>query len=193
MPIKRSPFSGKRSYKPKPIPLVNPKPSASPTDALYASVAMLGSILEQLNKLINGPMAFAQPFFKSYVNLAAKNLSDLLKQLSHKLNGTHSLDAVAASAVDLLDTLAEHDEDTAEELAGVLSDYAEISGSNVMLEKLLTSKTILALHDPLVEIIEGEVHIAGVVEVEQEGVVAEIEFDEVIPVQALNPVLRKFR
>lgn len=195
MPIKRSPFTSRSRARRRAatIPLVNPKRSVSPTDAMYMSISMVGSILEQLNKLINGPMAGADEFFKGYAKLAAKNLSDLLKQLSTRLQGTHQLDNVANAAVDLLDTLSEYDEASASELADALQDYAAQSDSNVMLEKLLSSKFVASMHDPLIEIVDGQLRIAGVLKIKGSNVTAEVELDETLPIQAFDPVLRSVK
>ena len=197
MPLKRSKFSAfsrRRSHRPSPIPLVNMK-ATSPTASLYTSVAMIGQILENLQKLLDGPMAAPCPeFLRSYVMLASKNLSDLMRQLSNKLNTTHQLDPVAVAAVELLDSLAEYDEDAATGLAEVLSSYAEQHGSNSILQKILGENKIKAtLHDPLLETVDEGLHIAGVLEIRGENVTAEVEFNEVLPLQAFDHVLRNVK
>jgi hypothetical protein len=195
MPTKRSRFSafGKPRRRPRPIPMINQlAQKANPADALYASVAMIGQILENLQKLLSGPMAPpVSEFYRSYVTLASKNLSDLLQQLSNRLNTSHRLDPVATAAVELLDALSEFDEEAALSLASVLQEQEQSVEADALLQQMMSQTNVkMTLHDPLIELVNSQIHVAGVLEIKSGNATAEVEFTETLPFQTTDHQLR---
>ena len=198
MPAKRSRFSafGRPRRRARPIPMINPSaPHANPADALYASVAMIGQILENLQKLLSGPMAPpVSEFYRGYVTLASKNLSDLLQQLSNRLNTSHRLDPVATAAVELLDALGEFDEEAAVSLASTLQAQEQSVEADALLQQMMSQAGVkTTLHDPLIELIDGQIHVAGVLEIRSGNATAEVEFTETLPFQTTDHQLREIR
>jgi hypothetical protein len=175
--------------------MINPQKNANPADALYTSVAMIGQILENLQKLLSGPMAPpVSEFYRSYVTLASKNLSDLLQQLSNRLNTSHRLDPVATAAVELLDALSEFDEEAALSLASTLQEQEQSVEADALIQQMMAQAgTQTVLHDPLVELVDGQIHVAGVVELRSGNATAEIEFTETLPLQTTDHLLREIR
>lgn len=188
MPIRRTNFrgGGSKHYK-KPIPLVNQPKRMDPGSALTASIAAISQVVDQLNKILKGPMAPAQQFLREYVIIAAKNLTDLLQQLSVKLGGASQLDAVAVAATELLDTVAEMGEDElAADIATSLEAYAAASEDPQVVALLLDRVKSARLINPQITCAGTKLHLTGELKADCGGVPVRISIDSDLPLQALS-------
>jgi hypothetical protein len=188
MPIKRSNFSGSgnKRYK-RPIPLVNPAKKMDPGSALTASIAAISQVVDQLNKILKGPMAPASQFMREYVIIAAKNLTDLLQQLSIKLGGASQLDAVAVAATELLDIAADIGEDeVAANLAEALQMYATANDDPQIVSLLLSEASNAQLSNQRITCTGTTMHITADLKVDCDGIPVKVRIDSDLPLQSLD-------
>jgi hypothetical protein len=190
MPVKKSNFGGlgrqRKTYRAKPIPLVNPK-KMDQGSALTASVAAISMVVDQLYKILKGPMAQATQFLREYVVMAAKNLSDLLKQLTHKLGSNSELDALAVAATSLLDTVAEIGEDeVAADLADALQAYASAKEDPELLSMMIDQVDSSKLTDVVAVSNGTNIAISGKLRLDCAGVPLVVKIEGEVPFQAFD-------